>query len=218
VSTVVAIVSGGIDSVSMLHDLVAQGERPHALSFRYGQRHAKELACAKWQCTVMGVPHVILDLSALSPLFDESALTNPEHAIPRVDYDATSLQSTVVPNRNMIMLSVALAQAIRAGADRVYYGAHGGDHELYPDCRPAFVAAMRQAAAVCHFTPLQICAPYEQWRKADIVKRGLQLGVEYAHTWSCYVGGDRPCGECSTCRERAAAFASNMVDDPLLES
>jgi 7-cyano-7-deazaguanine synthase len=126
------------------------------------------------------------------------------------------MKLTVVPNRNMFMLAAAAAVAIARKADRLAYGAHAGDHTIYPDCRPAFVEAMRTAFGLCDWHELDLLAPYIAWTKGEICKRGTELGVPYEATWTCYVGGDHPCGQCGSCTERAEAFAFAGVVDPLI--
>jgi 7-cyano-7-deazaguanine synthase len=113
------------------------------------------------------------------------------------------------------MLSMAIAYAISNGAGTVYYGAHSGDHAIYPDCRPQFVDRMNAVANVCHYFPVTIEAPYLHITKADILKEGLQLKVDYGKTWTCYKGGVKACGKCGSCTERLEAFAINHVKDPL---
>ena len=211
----VVIYSGGMDSYTVLHRALREGRRVHALSFDYGQRHARELEVARRVCQRLGVPHQVVDITAIHGLIDASALTDASRTLPEADYEETSLQDTVVPNRNMILLSLAIAKAVNIGADRVDYGAHGGDHVLYPDCRPEFVAAMQAVAGLAHFTPIAVHAPYLHHDKTAILADGLAMGLDYAETWTCYRGETLACGRCGSCRERLAAFAANGVRDPL---
>lgn len=211
----VVIYSGGMDSFTVLHRALREGRDVHALSFDYGQRHVRELDTARRVCRSLSVPHQVVDIRAIHGLIDSSALTDAAQAMPHGDYASDNLASTAVPNRNMILLSLAIAKAVNIGADRVDYGAHGGDHVLYPDCRPEFVEAMRHAAGLANLEPVEIHAPYLHATKADILREGLAMGLDYADTWTCYEGGKKACGRCASCRERLEAFAANSVTDPL---
>jgi len=217
-TTTVVIYSGGMDSFTVLHRALREGLNVHALSFDYGQRHARELDTARQVCASLGLPHQVVDIRAIHGLIDNSALTNPAQAMPQGDYDADNLRATVVPNRNMILLSLAIAKAVNIGAERVDYGAHGGDHVLYPDCRPGFVEAMNHVAGIANFEPVKLHAPYLKVSKADILREGLAMGLDYRHTWTCYEGRELACGVCGSCRERLEAFAANGVTDPLAYS
>ncbi|MED5500606.1 MAG: 7-cyano-7-deazaguanine synthase, partial [Pseudomonadota bacterium] len=135
----VVIYSGGMDSYTVLHKALREGHDVHALSFHYGQRHARELDVARQVCTDLGVSHRVVDIRAIHQLIGNSALTDSDRAMPKADYAEDNLADTVVPNRNMILLSLAIGHAVNIGAPICFYGAHGGDHVLYPDCRPAFV-------------------------------------------------------------------------------
>lgn len=211
---VVVIHSGGLDSTVLLYALRAAGEDVRALSIDYGQRHARELAAAQAICAGAGVPHRVADLSGLGILLAGSSLTSPEVAVPEGHYTAESMKATVVPNRNMILISVAAGYAISLGADRVAYGAHGGDHAIYPDCREEFAQALDAALALADWHPVQLERPFVELTKADLVRKGAALGVPFAQTWSCYVGGEHHCGRCGTCVERREAFALAGVADP----
>lgn len=217
-TTTVVIYSGGMDSFTVLHRALREGLSVHALSFDYGQRHARELDTARQVCASLGLPHQVVDIRAIHGLIDHSALTNPDQAMPQGDYDGDNLRATVVPNRNMILLSLAIAKAVNIGAERVDYGAHGGDHILYPDCRPEFVEAMNHVAGIANFEPVKLHAPYLKVSKADILREGLAMGLDYRHTWTCYEGRELACGVCGSCRERLDAFAANGVTDPLAYS
>ena len=156
----------------------------------------------------------MLDLTSLVGFFGSNALTDSTRGIPTGAYSADTMDQTLVPNRNMVLLSVALSWAIAAGATAVAFGAHSGTYSPYPDCRPAFADAMASAARVCHGTPLGFWAPFIRWSKADIVARGAELGVPFGRTWSCYRGGALHCGVCGTCVDRRTAFAEAGVLDP----
>ncbi|MHA1821877.1 MAG: 7-cyano-7-deazaguanine synthase QueC [Promethearchaeota archaeon] len=215
-NSAVLILSGGLDSTTLLYDLISQGKKVYAISFNYGQKHNKELEFAAKTCQKLNVPHKIVDLTGLQKanIFGKSSLTS-DTEIPEGHYQEESMKSTVVPNRNMIMLSLAISYAISLNIDEVYYGAHAGDHAIYPDCRPTFVERMNAVAQVCHYYPIKVIAPYLNISKADIVKKGLQLNVDYSLTWTCYKGGDKACGKCGSCVERREAFAMNNAKDPL---
>ncbi|MCE8015312.1 7-cyano-7-deazaguanine synthase QueC [Halomonas sp. MCCC 1A17488] len=214
-SATVVIYSGGMDSFTVLHRALRAGLEVHALSFDYGQRHARELEVAACVCAALGVPHQVVDIRAIHGLIDNSALTDASRDMPEGDYGEENLTATVVPNRNMILLSLAIAKAVNVGAGRVDYGAHGGDHVLYPDCRPEFVEAMGAVAGIANFAPVEIHAPFLRSSKAEILADGLAMGLDYAETWTCYRGEALACGRCGSCRERLAAFAANGVSDPL---
>lgn len=211
----VVIYSGGMDSYTVLHRALHQGFEVHALSFHYGQRHARELAVAEQVCRARGIAHQVIDIRAIHSLIDNSALTDTERAMPGGDYDGSNMSATLVPNRNMILLSLGIAQAVNIGAGVCFYGAHGGDHMLYPDCRPEFVERMNDVAAIANFEAVRIEAPYLHANKAEILADGLAMGLDYAQTWTCYQGEERACGECGSCRERLSAFAAHGIDDPL---
>lgn len=211
----VVVYSGGMDSYTVLHRVLRETPDVHALSFDYGQRHSRELDVARRVCLRLGIEHQIVDITAIHGLIDNSALTDASRAMPDGDYAEDNLVSTVVPNRNMILLSLAIAKAVNVGASRVAYGAHGGDHVLYPDCRPAFVEAMNQVAAIANFSPVEIHAPYLRANKREILADGLAMGLDYGDTWTCYQGRELACGRCGSCRERLDAFAALGVADPL---
>ncbi|WP_027961480.1 7-cyano-7-deazaguanine synthase QueC [Halomonas halodenitrificans] len=211
----VVIYSGGMDSYTVLHRALREGRDVHALSFDYGQRHARELDQAAKVCRQLDIPHQVVDIRAIHGLIDNSALTDANRDMPEGDYAEDNLAATVVPNRNMILLSLAIAKAVNIGAGRVDYGAHGGDHVLYPDCRPAFVDAMNAVAGIANFEAVDIHTPYLRASKAEILADGLAMGLDYADTWTCYRGEALACGRCGSCLERLAAFAANQATDPL---
>ncbi len=213
---VVLILSGGLDSTTLLYRLLKEKKEIYCLTFRYGQKHVKEVQYAAKNCEKFHLPHKILSLDNLTSegIFGPNALTS-DTEIPHGEYDDISMMDTVVPNRNMILLSLALAYAISIRAEAIYYGAHGGDHAIYPDCRPEFVSAMQQVANLCHYWPIKLEAPYLHFSKADIVKEGLEMNVDYSLTWTCYQGGELACGQCGSCDERLKAFAANNAVDPI---
>lgn len=211
---VVVIYSGGMDSYTLLHRALHQGFQVHALSFDYGQRHARELQCAASVCHELDIPHQVVDISSIQALLRGSALTD-EVAVPEGHYEESTMKATVVPNRNMVLLSLAIGHAISVGAETVWYGAHGGDHAIYPDCRPEFIQRMDALARIANYEPVAVEAPFMGATKGNILGEGLAMGLDYARTWTCYNGRERACGRCGACVERLEAFAENGVADPL---
>lgn len=223
----VAIVSGGLDSTTLVYDMMTKGYTPHLLSFDYGQRHHKELQYAARTASELGLSHDVVDLQGLRHLISNSALTSaqiftdsPERSIevPEGHYAEENMKATVVPNRNMIMLSIAAAVAVNNSYKVIAIGVHAGDHFIYPDCRPSFIynagyaiAYGNEGFANFRLDPTQtyddpIYAPFLNWSKADITFRALELGVPLHLTWSCYKGEDKHCGKCGTCVERLEAI------------
>ncbi len=217
----VMILSGGLDSTTLLWYLCSEGKEVHALTFNYGQRHSREIEHAKKVVKAardrgFKVNHELVDISSISHLIASGALTGKEE-VPHGFYTDEIQKITVVPNRNMIMLSIAAGYAVKIGEKEVYYAAHKSDYAIYPDCRKEFVKALDTAIYLATlFTPVELKAPFVDMTKAEVVGLGLKLGVPYELTWSCYEGGDRPCLKCGTCLERTEAFLVNGVKDPLL--
>ena len=210
----VVVYSGGLDSTVLLAHLRAEGREVHAFTVNYGQRHAREIESAKAVCAHYGVPHRVADLRALQEVFGENSLTDTSLQVAEGHYTEETMKTTVVPNRNMILLAVAAARAIALKADTLAYAAHGGDHAIYPDCRPEFADAMDRAISIADWHKVRLERPLVTWTKAEIVKRGAELGVPFALTWSCYKGGETHCGRCGTCIERREAFHLAGVPDP----
>ena len=210
----VLIYSGGLDSTTALYWLLDRGDRVRTLSINYGQRHVRELTAAASITLDLGVEHRIVYLTSMRALLRGSSQTDDTVPVPDGHYADESMRLTVVPNRNMLMLACALAWAASSNADSVAYAAHAGDHAVYPDCRPEFVAAMARAAELCHFTPITILAPFINFSKAEIVRIGAGLRVPFEKTWSCYRGEAVHCGTCGTCYERREAFRIADVWDP----
>ena len=208
----VIIYSGGLDSTTLLYE---ERERVAlAVTFDYGSNHAaREIACARHHCALLGVEHLVIELAFMSRYFQSSLLSGGD-AIPSGSYDDENMKSTVVPFRNGIMLSVACGLAESRGLKRVLIANHGGDHAIYPDCRPEFVAAMDRAMQAGTYDGVTLAAPYTNLTKADLVRRGAKLGIDYGHTYSCYRGGEQHCGSCGTCTERRMAFEEAGVPDP----
>lgn len=207
----VIIVSGGMDSITMLYefkDQIALG-----VSFNYGSNHNnREIPFAEMHCKRLGIPHITIDLGFM-PQYFKSSLLEGADAIPEGNYDEENMKSTVVPFRNGIMLSIAIGIAESNHLKHVLMANHGGDHTIYPDCRPAFVDAMSAAAQAGTFEDVTIEAPYTNITKADIARHGKQLGIDYSETWSCYKGGEVHCGQCGTCRERQEALRQAGIAD-----
>ncbi len=212
---VLVVCSGGLDSVVLAHQVGKDRDLDRLLSFDYGQRHKKELDFAALAAADLGVRHDIIDISNVAQFLTGSALTD-DVAVPDGHYAETSMQATIVPNRNAIMLSVAYGVAAGAGAREVAIAVHGGDHFIYPDCRPGFIDAFRRMEnqALEGSWEIDLYAPYVDKSKADIVRTGAALGVKFERSWSCYKGGATHCGRCGTCVERAEAFHLAGVADP----
>ena len=219
---VVVIYSGGMDSFTLMNQAIAQGKRVYALSFNYGQKHSKELHYAQKVCDDLGLPHKIVDITPIHQLLMGSSLTD-DIEIPEGHYEEESMKSTVVPNRNMIMLSLAIAYAVSIKAEAVYYGAHGGDHAIYPDCRPEFIAAFETLAnlatkvGVEQKEKLKIHTPLIQLTKAEIILKGVNLGLDYSLTHSCYNPKENgsSCGSCDSCQLRLKGFKEAGLKDPI---
>lgn len=206
------VLSGGMDSVTLLYDyrdVVAL-----AVTFDYGSNHnAREIACARIHCRRLGIEHIVIPLAFVAKYFKSSLLSGAD-AIPEGNYDDENMKSTVVPFRNGIMLAVACGIAESRDLSRVMLANHFGDHAIYPDCRRAFVDAMSEAMRQGTYCGVTVFAPYTDISKTDIARRGAQLGIDYAETYSCYKGGAHHCGRCGTCRERREAMALAGIDDP----
>lgn len=238
------IFSGGLDSTTLVYHLVQQGYEPHLISFNYGQRHKKELDYAANTAFKLGLQHDIVDLSGITHLISNSALTSkcicnagpafdgpdrdcPQHGehghdeveVPEGHYAEDNMKATVVPNRNMIMLSIAAGVAVNNSYKFLATGVHAGDHPVYPDCRPRFIRTANAAIVVGNegFGPIPtqpeaaelleyVQAPFLFWTKEDIARRAFELDVPFEDTWSCYKGGEKHCGKCGTCVERLEAI------------
>ncbi len=214
----IAVVSGGLDSVTLAHLLHHQGAQLHLLAFDYGQKHRKELDFARECATRLKADFDVVDLSGFSRLISGSALTNSQIDVPHGHYEAPTMAATVVPNRNAILLALAFGVAVNEGANLVATGVHGGDHFIYPDCRPGFIhsfdAMQKHAVEGFGQSDLRLLAPFLGVDKTAIVRIGEELEVPFVQTWSCYEGGNLHCGACGTCVERREAFALAGVMDP----
>ena len=205
------IVSGGMDSITLLYD--RKDSIALALSFDYGSNHnSREIPYAQLHCQRLGIRHVVIPLDFMHQYFTSSLLEGAE-AIPDGHYADENMKSTVVPFRNGIMLSVAIGIAESNGLKKVLIANHGGDHAIYPDCRPYFISAINKAAMSGTYLNVEVDAPYTNISKTDIARRGSALGIDYSETWSCYKGGAVHCGTCGTCVERKEALHDAGIDD-----
>lgn len=214
----VVVCSGGLDSVTLAYLVADTRDLTRLVSFDYGQRHAKELAFAARAATRLGVPHDVIDMRGIGAVLTGSALTQDDVDVPDGHYAEETMRITVVPNRNAIMLTVAYGIAAARGDNAVATAVHGGDHFIYPDCRPAFTRAFEvmQNHALDGYADVSLFTPFVDIPKSDIVTIGARHNVPFADTWSCYKGGAHHCGRCGTCVERREAFAIAGIDDPTL--
>ena len=211
---IIVVYSGGLDSFTLLNEAIRSGKDVSALSFDYGQKHKKELHFVEKFCAQDSIDSKIVDVSSLKELFQGSSLTD-EIDIPKGHYEDDSMKSTVVPNRNMILISLALGYAVTKEAEEVWFGAHAGDHAIYPDCRPEFVEKMDAVARIANYSPIAVKAPYIAMSKTEILAIGLNMQLDYGLTWTCYEGKELACGSCGACHERLESFAANNVIDPI---
>ncbi|MFV0473489.1 MAG: 7-cyano-7-deazaguanine synthase QueC [Pikeienuella sp.] len=209
------VCSGGLDSVSLAHMAASAGALSRLISFDYGQRHRKELSCAAACAARLGAPHHVIDLRPVGAALTGSALTDAVE-VPDGHYAEETMKITVVPNRNAIMLAIAFGVAAANGDEAVATAIHGGDHFIYPDCRPGFAEAFgaMQRAALDGYAEIRLETPFIHRPKSDIVAEGARVGAPFAETWSCYKGGEIHCGRCGTCVERREAFDLAGVADP----
>ena len=208
---ILMVLSGGMDSVTMLHEYA--DEIDMAVNFSYGSNHnMRELECARFHCRQLGIELVEIDLSFIGKYFHSSLLEGAD-AVPDGDYDFDNMKSTVVPFRNGIMLAAAAGLAESHGLDCVMIANHAGDHAIYPDCRGSFIDAMARAIAEGTYEGISLKAPYTYLNKADIALRGKRLGIDYTTTYSCYKGLEHHCGRCGTCLERRQALADAGIED-----
>ena len=212
----IVLLSGGLDSATLLAKLVAENRRVLALGVNYGQRHSREIEAARAIAAHYGVEYRLADLRAVSAFFGKNSLTDASVPVYEGAYNEAGMKTTVVPARNLLLVSLATSWAIAEKCDTVAYAAHGGDHAIYPDCREEFAEKLDAVVRISDWHPVRLERPFVGMSKAEIVALGARLGVPFALTWSCYNGGERHCGKCSTCVERAAAFREAAVPDPTL--
>ena len=200
----ILIYSGGLDSTTLLYEY--RESIALAVSFDYGSKHnEREIECARKNCRKLGIEHLVIPLEFMQKYFRSSLLKGGED-IPEGSYDDSNMQSTVVPFRNGIMLAIAAGLAESRGLDAVMMANHGGDHAIYPDCRPEFVDAFGKAVEAGTYNGVKLLSPYCDITKRDIALRGKALGIDYSLTYSCYKGGKKHCGKCGTCTERKEAL------------
>lgn len=209
------ICSGGMDSVTLAHKVAKEHDLIGLIAFNYGQRHQKEIGFAQKCAENLKVPFESIDISNIGRLLTGSALTD-DVDVPEGHYAEDTMKLTVVPNRNAIMLTIAYGVAAAKGADAVATAIHGGDHFIYPDCRPDFAKSFEtmQNQALEGVAKINLYTPFIHKTKADIAAEGAKLGVSFENTWSCYKGGEIHCGRCGTCVERREAFHLANVTDP----
>lgn len=202
----IAVLSGGMDSTVMLAHALDQGKTVAAVSFDYGSKHnAREIPMAQGVCRKLGVAHQIVRLPFMNRLFSSSLLQSGGE-IPDGAYEQSNMQSTVVPFRNGILISIAVGYAESEGAGEVLLGSHSGDHFIYPDCRPEFNRSFSRAVDLGTDGKVRLSFPFERIDKRDIGDLGRRLGVDFAMTWTCYRGGPVHCGTCGACLERKYAL------------
>ena len=173
-----------------------------------------ELTVAANVCKDLGLNHKVVDISSINSLIGGSSLTS-DIDVPEGHYEEESMKATVVPNRNMILLSLAVGYAVSIESTKVFYGAHSGDHAIYPDCRPEFVNRMNDVCKIANYEEVEIVTPYLDQSKIEILAEGLAMKLDYRNTWTCYNGRGKSCGKCGACQERLEAFEKNSVTDPL---
>lgn len=212
----VVLLSGGLDSAVLLAKLVAENRRVLALGVDYGQRHSREIAAARAIAAHYGTEYRLADLRAVSGFFGKNSLTDARVPVCEGAYDEEGMKTTVVPARNLLLIALATSWAIAEKCDTVAYAAHGGDHAIYPDCREEFAEKLDAVVRVADWHSVRLERPFVGMSKGEIVALGARLGVPFALTWSCYNGGEKHCGKCGTCIERAGAFREAGVPDPTL--
>lgn len=212
---VVCLTSGGLDSTTLLYDLEYKRFDVHPIAFNYGQRHIREIRAIKETCIKQGLNLKVIDVPQLAQL-TSSVLTNHRKPMPHGHYTDKSMKETVVPNRNLIFLSYAATYAISIGAQKVFYGAHAGDHTIYADCRPEFIESLSRTIYWSDDAKIELYAPYQHMSKTDILRLGVeQYNVDYSKTWTCYEGEKLACGKCGSCVERLEAFNTLNIIDPI---
>ena len=221
-SKCIVLLSGGMDSATLLALAKREFDEVKALTLIYGQSHQIEVSRAQDVAHHFNIRHLVLDISAISPLIQGSALTTPEIKVPKGHYEDESMKQTVVPARNTILLSLALGYCISQEFNMVAYAAHAGDHAIYPDCRREFVEAMQEVFKLAHYYPVELWVPFLDMDKGDILTVGYPLGVPYEKTWTCYdpqgpdpYGDMWACSKCGACQERLEGFTKIGKKDPI---
>jgi 7-cyano-7-deazaguanine synthase len=210
----VVLVSGGMDSVTALYDAAKRYDVVAGLSFDYGAKHNdREIPFAAVHCRELGIRHEVISLAFINRLF-KSDLLKSGGEVPDGHYEELTMKQTVVPFRNGIMMAIVAGVAESMGAQGLVIAAHSGDHAIYPDCQEDFMKSMGEAIRLGTYAQVEVIRPFIAMRKAEIAKRGLELGVDFSRTWSCYKGGDLQCGKCGTCVERREAFMVAGIKDP----
>lgn len=211
---VCVLLSGGMDSVAAFYEVLETHDVVACLSFDYGAKHnAREIPFAKLHAERNGVLHQVIPLDFINHLF-KSDLLQSGGDIPDGHYAEASMKQTVVPFRNGIMLAIATGYAESVDAEGLVIAAHSGDHAIYPDCRESFMLAMATAMGEGTYAKIQLLRPFIDVDKTWIARRGSELGIDFAETWSCYKGGEIHCGTCGTCVERREAFILAGLPDP----
>lgn len=210
----IVVLSGGLDSTTLLYKMQKESDEIKAISFDYGQKHKKELDKARESCALLNIEHKIINIDFIKEIISKSSLTSNKD-VPEGHYADENMKSTVVPNRNMILASLAIGYAVNEGFDTVALGVHSGDHAIYPDCRPEFIEALNKVSIISNYQQVEVVAPFINTDKAGIVKEGIKLGVDYSKTWTCYNGREKACGKCGSCQERIEAFMLNNIKDPI---
>ena len=216
-SKAVVLLSGGLDSATAAAQAIADGYEVIALSFRYGQKHDRELEAAKKVAKALGITeHFVTDINLAQ--WGGSALTDESIDVPTTGVKPDEIPITYVPGRNTVFISVALSLAEARAAEAIYLGINAVDYSGYPDCRPEYLEAFQRLAEFSSKAGLEghapkLVAPLVMDSKVDIVKRALKLGVPIEETWSCYQGGDEPCGVCDSCRIRDKALVEAGYPD-----
>ena len=206
----VVVLSGGPDSVTTAYWAKKQGYNVYALTCKYGQIASKEVEHAKLIAEKLDIPLKVVDLSSLREIYMGVTSVCDENITMTADFS----QPIIVPFRNAIFLSVAVAYAASVGATKIFYGAHGSDEPFYPDCRKEFYKSFEETARLGTDENITIEAPFSDGPKSEIIKLGLELGVPFELTWSCYFGGAKHCGQCESCVNRKRAFEEAQVQDP----
>lgn len=214
----ILILSGGLDSTTLAYKLKKNGYELYCITFNYGQKQSREIDYAKNTTLSLNAKHQIIDISFLKHLFLSSSLTNNSINIPHGEYSPQNMASTVVPNRNAILLAIAWALACEEKADIVAYGAQKSDNIVYPDTRPEFFDAINHAFTLgtegCGKENLVLCAPFINKTKGEVIKIAYDLGIPFTNTYSCYEGNEIHCGQCGACTNRKNGFINAQIEDP----